>query len=185
MSTERVQILRSPVLQTVDADVIEGVIRDHLDEYTFITARTGSHIAFNDIDLSQVTKLQLIPNWHLYDIYKGGRIAIRLDGPEGAIIGEAEMFPQQFNMRYRGAFGGLDDKKKMEEVKKLKLPVLDESKFFGPGSDKNEYTLPSIVDIKPVEGRHDLYFTFTNDSAKSDEALFPLVRIVLSNKTAR
>ncbi len=185
LSTERVQILRSPVLQTVDADIIEGAIRDHLDEYTFLTARPGSYIAFRNIDLTQVTQIQLIPNWHLYDIYKGGKVKIRLDRPDGALIGESLVLPQQFNMRYRGAFGGLDDKKKMEEVKKLKLPFLDESKFFGAGSDKNEYTLPSIINIKPINGRHDVYFTFANDSAKNDEALFPLVRIILSNKSVK
>lgn len=182
LTTERVQILRSPILQTVDADEIKGAIRDHLDEYTFLTAKPGSHIAFKSIDLTDVKQLQLIPNWHLYDIYKGGKVTVHLDGIDGEVIGETTLMPQQFNMRYRGAFGGLDDKKKMEEVKKLNLPFLDEKKFFGPGSDKNEYTLPSTVNLKPVNGRHDLYMVFTNDSAKADESLFPLVRVILSNK---
>ena len=182
LTTERVQILRSPILQAVDADEINGAIRDHLDEYTFLTAKPQTNIGFKDIDLTDVKEIHLVPNWHLYDIYKGGKVTVRIGSVNGEIIGETELKPQQFNMRYRGAFGGLDDKEKMEAVKKLKLPFLDESKFFAPGSDKNEFTLPSVVGVKPVNGRHDLFLVFDNPKAKADESLFPLARIVFSNQ---
>jgi cytochrome c len=182
LSTESVVILRAPMIQAVDADVADGLIRDHLDEYTFLTARKGSHIVLKNIDLTSVKQIQLIPNWHLYDIYKGAKITLRLDKVDGQLLSEVQMLPEQFNMRYRGAFGGLDDKKKMEEVKKRNLPLLDEAAFFARGSDKNDFTIPSNMALRPFEGRHDLYFIFSHDSADTKDALIPLARIVFNNQ---
>jgi cytochrome c len=183
LSTERVQILRAPIIQAVDADHVQGLIRDHLDEYTFLTARKDSYIVLKNIDLTNVKQIQLIPNWHLYDIYKGAKVSLRVDKVDGNILAETDMLPEQFNMRYRGAFGGLDDKNKMEQVKKRNLPVLDESAFFARGSDKNEFTIPSILPSGALQGRHDLYFVFTNDSADAKDALVPLARIAFSNES--
>lgn len=180
--SESVVTLRSPVLLPVDADVSEGVIRDHLDEYTFLTGRHNGYIGWKQLDLTGVKSIRVQPNWHLYDIYTGGTIEVRLDRPDGKLIGSATMLPQQFNTRYRGAFGGLDNAAKREAVKKLNLPPLDESKFFAPGANKNSFTIPSYINISEVQGRHDLYFVFIDGEGNKTESLFPLAEIVLSNK---
>lgn len=181
-AAESVWILRSPVLDAIDADDSENVIRDHLDEYTFMTARRDGYLVFRDIDMTQVNQVTLQANWHLYDIYKGGQVELRLDKPDGELLASTELLPQQFNMRYRGAFGGLDDPAKREKAKQMKLPFLDERKFFGPGSDKTSFTIPSVMTFDEQPGRHDLYLVFLNNEAKSEEALFPLSRIILGIK---
>jgi cytochrome c len=181
LSSENVLILKSPVILSIDADSVNGMIRDHLDEYTFMTARPDSYLMLKDIDLTDIKSIQLIPNWHLYDIYKGGAIEVRLDRLDGETVCKTEMLPQQFNMRYRGAFGGLDDAKKKEAVAKLNLPSLDERAFFAPGVDKNNFTLPSTAPLKSTSGKHDIYFVFKNEEVAKTEALFPLARIVFDN----
>ena len=106
---------------------------------------------------------------------------IHLDSPTGELIGETEMIPEQFNTRYRGAFGGLPENQLNKEIIN-RYPKLDQSKFFAPGADKNSFTIPSYAPLKEVNGYRDVYFVFTNDSVKSEESLFPLAWIEFSNK---
>jgi cytochrome c len=179
--SESVVMLRSPKLIPVKADLQQNVIRDQLDEYTFLTARPNSFIAFNNLDLAGIKEISIQPNWHLYDIYKGGKIEVRLDSESGELIGETELMPKQFNVRYRGAFAPPPGSaEKGVEVDKS-LPPLDLAKFFGRGSDKSSYTIPSITKLKVVNGFHSLYFVFKNEQAKPEDSLFPISSITLKN----
>lgn len=177
-TTDSVIFLRSPKLEPVKADIIEGgAIRDQLDEYVFLTAKPGAFIAYEDIDLTGITRISFRPNWHLYDIYPGGKVEVRLGSPEGELIGSAQLEREQFNTRYRGAFGGLQHMTKEQEERTRRYPPIDQKKFFAPGSDKNRFTIPSIASIRPVSGQHDIYFVFKNDAAAPGESLFPLAEI--------
>lgn len=179
---ESVVVLRSPKLIPVNAAVQQNVIRDQLDEYTFLTARPNSFIGFNNLDLTGIKEISIQPNWHLYDIYKGGKIEVRLDSETGELIGETELMPKQFNVRYRGAFAPPPGSaEKGVEVDKS-LPRLDLAKFFGRGSDKSSFTIPSIIALKKeVNGFHSLYFTFMNNQAKPEDSLFPISSITVKN----
>jgi cytochrome c len=175
--SEDVHLLKSPRLLPTMAEIQSGVIRDQLDEYTFLSARPGSHIAFRQVDLTGVKEISLRPNWHLYDIYKGGTIEIRLGSEKGVLIGQAEMNPKQFNVRYRGAFAPPPGSAEKGVEIDRSLPALDLSKFFGPGSDKSLFTIPTNISIKETSGKQDLYFVFVNTQAKAEESLFPLAYI--------
>jgi cytochrome c len=177
-TVDSVLILRSPKLSPLNADVIEGgALRDQLDEYVFLTAKPNSFIAYEDVDLTGVRKISFRPNWHLYDIYPGGKIEVRLDSPDGELIGATELEREQFNTRYRGAFGGLGKMTEDQERRSRRHPPINEKKFFAPGSDKNAFTIPSLATIKPVEGERTIYFIFKNDTADASESLFPLAEI--------
>lgn len=175
--------LRSPVLSPLMADIIEGgAIRDQLDEYVFLTAKPNSFIAYQNIDLSGIEKILFRPNWHLYDIYPGGKVEVRLSSPDGELIGETTLEREQFNTRYRGAFGGLANMNEEQRKRSQRYPPIDERKFFARGSDKNSFTIPSVAALRRTEGIHDLYIVFKNDSVPSGESLFPLAEIELLNK---
>lgn len=178
LTTDSVIFLHSPVLLPLNADVIAGgALRDQLDEYVFLTAKRNAFIAFRDIDLTGIGKISFRLNWHLYDIYPGGLIEVRLDSPDGKLIGQTSVEREQFNTRYRGAFGGLANMTKEQEERSKRYPPIDTRKFFAPGSNKNDFTIPSVATLEPVEGKHDVYFVFRNDSAKAGESLFPLAEI--------
>ncbi|HYG01261.1 MAG TPA: PQQ-dependent sugar dehydrogenase [Chryseosolibacter sp.] len=181
LASEDVIILKSPVLLPVEGDTINGAIRDHLDEYTFLTGRPNSYVVFNNLHLTDISSILVRPNWHLYDIYRGGQIEVRVDRVDGPLIGSATMKPEQFNMRYRRAFGGLDDPEKRKLAESMNLPFLDQSKFFAPGANKNMFTIPSLVTLQKISGRHNLYFIFRNDDASREESLFPLAEFVLQS----
>jgi cytochrome c len=177
-TTDSTLLLQSPRLFPLNADRIEGgALRDQLDEYVFLTTRHNSFIAWEDIDLTGVRRVSFRPNWHLYDIYPGGVIEVRIGSPDGELLGSANIEREQFNTRYRGAFGGLANMTEEQERRSKRYPRLDERKFFAPGSDKNSFTIPSVVELKPVEGKRDVYFVFKNESAAAGESLFPLAEI--------
>lgn len=176
-------LLASPRIGPLSADRIEGgALRDQLDEYVFLTAKPNSFIAFNDIDLTGIKRISFRPNWHLYDIYPGGIIEVRLDSPDGELIGSTTMEREQFNTRYRGAFGGLTNMTEEQVARSQRYPKIDEKMFFAPGSDKSSFTIPSVADIKQVEGMRNLYFVFKNPDVEASESLFPLAEIEMMNK---
>lgn len=182
-TTDSTIFLISPRIDPLTADKIEGgALRDQLDEYVFLTARPNSFIAFNDIDLTGVKRIAFRPNWHLYDIYPGGKIEVRLGSPEGTLIGSTTLEREQFNTRYRGAFGGLSNMTEEQEARANRYPPIDERKFFAPGSDKNAFTIPSVAELKDVAGTQDVYFVFKNDKAQANESLFPLAEIQMLNE---
>lgn len=161
LTSQHILVLRSPKLIPTDADIIQGgAVRDQLDDYTFLTAKPNSYIAFNRIDLTAVKQIELRPNWHLYDIYMGGNIEVRLDSPAGELLGETEIKEEHFNIKKMP--GGMN-------------------KFWGGPqvSDRNMKTTSSKVAIKEVKGVHNLYFVFKNEKATTKDSLFPLASITL------
>lgn len=176
-------LLRSPRLSPLEADRVEGgAMRDQLDEYVFLTAKHNAFIVYENVDLSGIKRILFRPNWHLYDIYAGGAIEVRLNSPGGTLLGSAVLEREQFNTRYRGLFGGLQDMTPEQQRRAARYPRLDDKKFFAPGSNKNDFTIPSVAEIKSVEGVHTLYFVFKNDTAATGESLFPLAEIEMLNR---
>jgi cytochrome c len=179
-TSDTVVVLRSPKLNPLKADVIEGgALRDQLDEYIFLTTKANSHIIFKNIDLTDVREILFIANWHLYDIYPGGKIEIRVDGLSGEIIGETTFEPEQYNTRYRGAFDGLTNPTPDQQQRMKRYPALKLSEFFARGVNKNDFTIPSSVTIKSTKGKHDIYFVFKGKTSDVAGALFPLAEIVM------
>ena len=182
-TTDSVILLRSPKLSPLQADRIAGgALRDQLDEYVFLTAKHDSFITFGNMDLTGIKKISFRLNWHLYDIYPGGTIEVRIGSPAGKLVGSTVVEREQFNTRYRGAFGGLSNMTEDQKRRAERYPRLDEKKFFAPGSDKTSFTIPSIAELTPTKGKHDIYFVFRNDEAKAEESLFPLAEILMMDK---
>ncbi|GAA4403036.1 hypothetical protein GCM10023187_18720 [Nibrella viscosa] len=160
-TAESMVVLRRPQLIPTDADVIQGgAVRDQLDEFTFLTTKPNSYIGYKQIDLTGIRQIEFRPNWHLYDIYTGGEVEIRLDSPTGPLLGTAEVKEEYFNIN--------------------KMPGGRDS-FWGrePRNDKNAKTTPARVIIQETSGKHDLYFVFKSAKASPKDALFPLATINL------
>ena len=183
LTSDTVIALRSPKIVALSADSIYGgAIRDQLDEYVFLTTRHSSFIAFKKIDMTGIRRILFRANWHLYDIYPGGKVEIRIDGPTGELIGETQIEPEQFNTRYRGLFNGLSNPTREKQERSKRYPPLNPREFFARGSNKNSFTIPSAAILKEISGDHDIYFVFKNEAAKPGESLFPLAEIELRNK---
>jgi cytochrome c len=185
-TTDTVLLLRSPRLDPLKAEEIQGgALRDQLDEYIFLTTKADSYILYKSLDLTGIKEIALIPNWHLYDIYPGGKIEIRIGSPTGKIIGETVIEREQFNTRYRGAFGGLTNPTAEQQERSKRYSPLELNKFFARGAAKNSFMIPSVATITPTAGMNDLVFVFKSLSSEKTTNLFPLAEIVLRNKTSK
>ena len=162
-TSEHIVVLRSPQLLPTEAQVIAGgAVRDQLDEYTFLTAKPNSYIGYKSLDLTDIKQVEFRPNWHLYDIYRGGYVEIRLDSPTGELLGKTEIKEEQFNIKKMP--GGMD-------------------KFWSrpPADDKTARTFTSTATLKSAVGKHDLYFVFKSDDPTTQQALFPLALITFKD----
>ena len=183
-TADTIVVFRSPKVDPLQANSIHnGALRDQLDEYVFLTTKSDSYIVFENIDLTGVKNISFRPNWHLYDIYSGGKVEIRLDGLDGQLVGETIIEPEQFNTRYRGLFDGIKSPTAEQVERSRRYPPLDPKTFFARGSDKTSFTIPSNARIKDTKGLHDIYFVFKAMTGKNSEALFPLAEIEFMNKT--
>jgi cytochrome c len=91
-------LLRYPVLAPEDADFFsdKGIsYTPSTNDPGFIFTGKGGHIGFKEIDLTGINKIKVgAPNrfWH-WSHFIGATIELRLDSPEGKIIGEPYTIP--------------------------------------------------------------------------------------------
>jgi cytochrome c len=91
-------LLRYPVLAPEEADIFseKGIsYTPSTNDPGFIFTGKGGHIGFKEIDLTDINKIKVgAPNrfWH-WSHFIGATIELRLDSPEGKIIGEPYTIP--------------------------------------------------------------------------------------------
>ena len=119
--------------------------------------------------------------------YLGGTIEVRLDNPDGELLGQVNI--ESENPNFGGKCGQCAHR--MPEVlkrnsqagatrcsQKSRWLVKKPAAGFG-----NPFARPGIkTDIKPVNGLHDIYFVFKNENAKGDQPLMSVSNIKFNNE---
>jgi cytochrome c len=162
LTAEKTIILRTPYLNPASADVIKNA--DIKTQGTFdvsinVIPKTKGYIGFKSIDLTGIKQLELKASANMREGYKGGLIEVHLDKPNGELIGQAEV--KTFNL----------------------WAVMTDAKEKKPDIDLATLTTrPAIkVEVKNIQGQHDLYFVFKNDKAKSADPLMSVSTIKFDN----
>ena len=92
-------LLRYPVLAPEDADFFseKGIsYTPSTNDPGFIFTGTGGYIGFKEIDLTGINQMKIgAPNrfWH-WSHFVGATIEVRLESPDGQLIGEPFIIPQ-------------------------------------------------------------------------------------------
>jgi cytochrome c len=179
LTTETVTILHSPQMSPGSADTIKNA--DIKKQIMFVVSenaipRNNGYIGFKNLDLTGVKELELNATANPGEGFAGGTIEIRIDGPTGMLVGTTEIKPVNPYAAFMSAANATQNaggKKAKPEVKTkaaAKKPVFDIDAIIAAGGRTK-------VDMKKVDGRHDLYFVFLNDKAKPVEPLLSLSNI--------
>ncbi len=195
LSSESVIILRSSQLKAGNADTLKGVDRKLQTMFAVsinIIPRANGFIGFKNIDMTGIKQLELIARASPMQGNIGGTIEIRLDAPEGELIGQVEV--KSVNPVFPGApptansvqnAGGIVKPSADKPGKAPSNPSAQKpSSGAGPGASAkasrkggisaNFNPFASIglkTAIKEKSGIHNIYFVFKNDKAKGIEPL--------------
>lgn len=104
LTSQNIQLLSPARLQMASADVLEGIEVGRFGA----SISNGAHAIFRDIDLTQVIQLDVTAFANSRNNQTGGTIEVRLNGPEGKLIGAATLdAPKPPQEGGRRGFGGL------------------------------------------------------------------------------
>jgi cytochrome c len=162
-TTEAMRVLRSPRLSASAADVQSGIMpATGRGTSGTVIPRANSHIAFKHLDLTGITRVELVAQAAPRGGNVGGAIEIRLDSPTGPLVGQASVGgagrvsgPTASEIQAAGGRGG--------------------GRGRGPGGPA-----PVVVELKPTTGIRDLYLVFKNEKATASQPLMTVSAITLS-----
>jgi cytochrome c len=196
LTTEQVVALHSPQLSPAMADIIKGA--EIKKQIMFVVSenlipKNNGYIGFRGLDLSGIKELELGATANPSQGFAGGSIEIRLDGPAGELLGQAEVKPFNPFAAFMNAANATQNKGGAKSPAAKPAPKKMPAPRSGKGNNKKQpaFDLSSLfagqgikTDIKEVNGRHDLYFVFKNDKAKQTEPLLSFSNIkFLDTKT--
>jgi cytochrome c len=166
-TTEEMIVLRSPEVNAAEAHIVKGAELKALGTAGLgfaVIPFANSMLAFNEIDLTGLQKLELNAVAQNREGAAGGNIEIHLDSPTGPVVGQqkVEMAPEV-------------------DMAKLIAEMENQNKNLKPGEAPKQVRRPApkpvSIELKPTTGKHDLYFVFKNDSAKPVQPLMSLSKI--------
>jgi len=93
ITTEQALVLRSPSVVVATGDMSDGVSQQSAEGIPVpitVVTRSGSSVALKQIDLTGVGAVTFVAVAPTQYQAKGGKIAVHLDSPTGALLGESE-----------------------------------------------------------------------------------------------
>ncbi len=183
LTTEEIKVLRSPELSPGTADIThraEVNLQTMFAVSLNIIPKSGGYIGFKQIDLTGIQQLEISAIAFPMMGYLGGTVEVRLDNPEGEVLGRVNIesvnpvFAAPTANTVQNA-GGVKAKPSASAPPAAKKPVASKKPA---GGFRNPFARPGIkTDIRPVTGHHDIYFLFKNENAKGDEPLMSVTNI--------
>lgn len=186
LTTEEIKVLRSPQVSPGSADITSRAeinLQTMFSVSLNIIPKSNGYIGFKQIDLTGIREIEISAIAFPMMGYSGGTVEIRLDKPDGDLLGQMniESIDPDFGRSAADKAqntGGAKTKSATSSpavAKKpaaRKKPVDIDNPFAGPGLK---------TDIKQTAGEHDIYFIFKNDKVKGDEPLMSVSNIKFSN----
>jgi cytochrome c len=201
LTTEATKILRSPQLSPGAADTIYRAEKNLQTMFAVslnIIPKANGFIGFRQIDFTGVQQIETSAMAFSMMGYVGGTIEIRLDRPDGELLGEVKI---ESSNPFAGASaanaaqnaGGAKGKPAQAgqapqppatkaAATATKAELKGAPKKPAAAGFANPFARPGIkTDIKAISGVHDIYFVFKNDKAVGDQALMSVSNIKFNN----
>jgi cytochrome c len=182
LTTEEIKLLRSSQLSPGSADTIfraEVNLQTMFAVSLNIIPKANGFIGFKQIDLTGIQELEINATAFPMMGYLGGTVEVRLDNPEGELLGEVKV--ESVNPVFGGASANAVQNAGGAKVKTVKTEPVSKATVAPkkPAAGfKNPFDRPGIkTDLKAVSGLHDLFFVFKNENAKGDQPLMTVSNI--------
>jgi cytochrome c len=168
LATEDLIVLRNTKLNPEVADKSKGTQLTITPMRSFSMVGNNSYLGYNNIDLTNITEIEIAGQAQTRVGASGGIIEVRLDTPTGTLIGKSESIEPQ------------------------------EARFGPPptttASSTNAPAAPAAPQRRPVSrykiaipanaGQHDVYFVFKNDKAKDSQIIMSVSAIEFKTNEA-
>lgn len=171
IATEKIIPLRNPSLLPEEADINQGVQVLTTPRRVVNVAEDGAYLAYHDLDLTGLTAIEVVAEAPSRNDAAGGIIEIRLDSPEGTLLGSTPKIEEvQIDVA--------------AELEKMKAEWEKNGK---KGPEPRRWTVrdkfrPSFsIPTGQTTGKHHLYFIFKNPEAKPGQILFQLHSLTCKN----
>jgi cytochrome c len=153
-------ILRNPLISAANADLTKGTsikIEGNGAGPVNVIPIPNAYIAFKKLDMTGIKQLEFVAQANTRDGNTGGTIEVRLNSPEGELIGRTEVYLPGQRPAGTGAQAAQD------------AGAASAPRSRGPASLK--------CDIKEVNGIKDIYLVFKNTQAKAVQPLMSLTSV--------
>ena len=160
LRSEAILALRSPIIVPQDADGNMNVQNLTTPRKNFHMLAPKSHLQYSGIDLTNIEKIEAVVVAGKWFGSRGGNIEVRIDSPDGILIGQSEPVLQVTPPPR--AWGG-----------NSKPPITEAEKKARRRRGHQEIG----IDLKPTQGMHDVYLVFVNPEANENEILMSVKEI--------
>lgn len=164
LSAQGIKVLRSAKLGVADATENSGVEAGRFGA----TVKPGAYLAFNGIDMTGITQVDISASAFSFGRQKGGEVEVRLGSPTGKLIGSANVEVAEPAPRARP--------RPEPEIKDADAPTAaGTGKAPTPAPRRTRAPRlappPKQIPIVAMSGPQDLYLVFQNKDAEADDAL--------------
>jgi cytochrome c len=188
LTTEDVKILRSHQLSPGAADIVSNAeisLQTMFAVSLNIIPKANGYIGYRQIDFSGIRQIVISATAFPAMGFVGGTIEIRLDKPDGDMLGSTEI--AAVNPSFMVADSAQNAGGTKAKLQKTTLPA--KKSTTAPRKipkDFNPFAGMGIkLDIKSIEGLHDVYFVFKNDKVNAASQLMSVSNIQFNNEKSQ
>ncbi len=188
LTTEVIKVLRSPQVSPGSADVVsraEISLQTMFAVTLNVIPKSKGYIGFKQIDLTGIRQISVSAIAFPMMGYAGGTVEIRLDKPDGDLLGQVNV--TSINPDFGGS--AADKAQNAGGSKPKSARNTSPAVVKQPAKAKKAVDLSSIFsgvglksEIKETAGTHDIYFVFKNETVKGDQPLMSVSNITFNNE---
>ena len=171
VATEKIIPLRNPVVDPEKADSSKGLLVMTTPRRSVNIVGSGAYLGYRSLDMNGIKEIEALVQASPRAGSSGGTIEVRIDSPEGKLIGTSEpVVPKEIDFRRLMANNPTPPAQK---GKKPAAPA-PQPDF---AARMRMMSIHAVIPIEAVDGMHDVYFVFKNETAASNQILMQVNEI--------
>ena len=167
LTSEKIIALRNPSVDVEAYDETRGTQLMTTPNHSFNVVEDGGFIAFHDLDLTGIGEVEISAQANDRNDAAGGTIEIRLDSPDGKVVGSTEKVVHR----------ELDWEAELGKERKAWIAGGKQGPEPSIRQLRRAYQPTWTAQLEPTDGMHDVYFVVRNKDVKPGQILVELWRL--------